>query len=32
MTLKEQLMADFKESMKARDEVAKNTILSLIHI
>lgn len=26
MTLKEQLMADFKESMKARDEVAKNTI------
>ena len=26
MTLKEQLMADFKEAMKARDEVAKNTI------
>lgn len=26
MTLKEQLMADFKEAMKAHDEVAKNTI------
>ena len=26
MTLKEQLMADFKEAMKARDEIAKNTI------
>lgn len=26
MTLKEQLMADFKEALKARDEVAKNTI------
>ena len=26
MALKEQLMADFKESMKAHDEVAKNTI------
>ena len=26
MTLKEQLMADFKEAMKAKDEVAKNTI------
>ena len=25
MTLKEQLMADFKEAMKAKDEVAKNT-------
>ncbi len=26
MTLKEQLMADFKEAMKAHDEIAKNTI------
>lgn len=26
MTLKERLMADFKEAMKSRDEVAKNTI------
>ena len=26
MTIKEQLMADFKEAMKAKDEVAKNTI------
>lgn len=26
MALKEQLMADFKAAMKARDEVAKNTI------
>ena len=26
MALKEQLMADFKEAMKAHDEVAKNTI------
>lgn len=26
MTLKEQLMADFKEAMKAHDEVRKNTI------
>lgn len=26
MTLKEQLMADFKEAMKAHNEVAKNTI------
>lgn len=26
MTLKEQLMADFKEAMKAKDEVRKNTI------
>lgn len=26
MTLKEQLMADFKEAMKAKDEVKKNTI------
>lgn len=26
MTIKEQLMADFKEAMKAHDEVAKNTI------
>lgn len=26
MTLKEQLMADFKEAMKAKDEVSKNTI------
>ncbi len=26
MTLKEQLMADFKEAMKAKDEIAKNTI------
>ncbi|MGC2872350.1 GatB/YqeY domain-containing protein [Ihubacter sp. rT4E-8] len=26
MTLKEQLMADFKEAMKSRDEIAKNTI------
>jgi uncharacterized protein YqeY len=26
MTLKEQLIADFKGAMKARDEVAKNTI------
>lgn len=26
MTLKEKLMADFKEAMKAHDEVAKNTI------
>ena len=26
MALKEQLMADFKEAMKARDEIAKNTI------
>ena len=26
MTLKEKLMADFKEAMKAKDEVAKNTI------
>ena len=26
MSIKEQLMADFKEAMKARDEVAKNTI------
>ncbi len=26
MTLKEQLMADFKDAMKARDEIAKNTI------
>ena len=26
MTLKEQLMADFKEAMKAHDETAKNTI------
>lgn len=26
MTLKEQLMADFKDAMKAKDEVKKNTI------
>ncbi len=26
MTLKEKLMADFKEAMKAKDETAKNTI------
>ena len=26
MTIKERLMADFKEAMKAKDEVAKNTI------
>ena len=26
MTIKERLMADFKEAMKAHDEVAKNTI------
>ena len=26
MALKEQLMADFKDAMKARDEIAKNTI------
>ena len=26
MTLKEQLMADFKEAMKAKDDVRKNTI------
>ena len=26
MALKEQLMADFKEAMKAHDETAKNTI------
>jgi uncharacterized protein YqeY len=26
MTLKEQLMADFKEAMKAKEEVRKNTI------
>lgn len=26
MAIKEKLMADFKEAMKARDEVAKNTI------
>lgn len=26
MTLKEQLMADFKEALKAKDETAKNTI------
>ena len=26
MTLKEQLMSDFKEAMKAKDEVRKNTI------
>lgn len=26
MALKDQLMADFKEAMKSRDEVAKNTI------
>lgn len=26
MTIKEQLMADFKEAMKSHDEVAKNTI------
>ena len=26
MTIKEQLMADFKEAMKAKDEIAKNTI------
>lgn len=26
MTLKEQLMADFKDAMKAKDEVRKNTI------
>lgn len=26
MTLKEQLMADFKEALKAHDEIAKNTI------
>ncbi len=26
MTLKEQLMADFKQALKSRDEVAKNTI------
>ena len=26
MTLKERLMADFKEAMKAHDETAKNTI------
>lgn len=26
MAIKEQLMADFKEAMKAKDEVAKNTI------
>ncbi len=26
MTIKERLMADFKEAMKARDEVSKNTI------
>ena len=26
MTIKETLMADFKEAMKAKDEVAKNTI------
>ena len=26
MTLKEQLMADFKEAMKAKDDVKKNTI------
>ena len=26
MTIKEQLMADFKEAMKSRNEVAKNTI------
>ena len=26
MTLKEQLMADFKEAMKAHDDIAKNTI------
>ena len=26
MTLKEQLMADFKAALKARDEIAKNTI------
>ena len=26
MSIKEQLMADFKEAMKAHDEVAKNTI------
>ena len=26
MTLKEQLMADFKDAMRAKDEVAKNTI------
>lgn len=26
MTLKEQLMADFKEALKAKNEVAKNTI------
>ena len=27
MTLKEQLMADFKDAMKAKDEVRKNTII-----
>ena len=26
VTIKEQLMADFKEAMKAKDEIAKNTI------
>ena len=26
MTIKERLMADFKEAMKAKDEIAKNTI------
>ena len=26
MAIKEKLMADFKEAMKAKDEVAKNTI------
>ena len=26
MAIKEKLMADFKEAMKAHDEVAKNTI------
>lgn len=26
MTIKEQLMADFKEAMKAKDDIAKNTI------
>ena len=26
MTIKDRLMADFKEAMKTKDEIAKNTI------
>ena len=29
-SLKEQLMADFREAMKAHDETAKNTIIWII--